>query len=155
MILQWGRCGHFFRLRHSLPQSRSRNLARPSRDKYPGSLPAEVARYARPMPNREPKIFFVYMTASKARGIIYVGMISDLVARAWQHCERVIDGFTKRYWTGRLVYYEFHETAVGAVKREYLKKRWRRDWKIELIEKANPTWRDVYPDALASFGLEQ
>ena len=106
------------------------------------------------MSNREPKIFFVYMTASKARGVIYVGMTSDLVGRAWQHRERVIDGFTKRYWSGRLVYYEFHETADGAKKREYLMKRWRRDWKIDLIEKNNPTWRDFYPDALASFGLE-
>ena len=62
------------------------------------------------MSNREPKIFFIYMTASNARGVIYVGMTSDLVGRAWLHRERVIDGFTKRYWVGRLVYYEFHET---------------------------------------------
>ena len=52
----------------------------------------------------EPKIFFVYMTASMARGVIYFGMTSDLAGRAWQHRERVIDGFTKRYWARRLVY---------------------------------------------------
>lgn len=94
------------------------------------------------------------MIASKARGVIYVGMTSDLAGRAWQYRERAIDGFTKRYWAGRLVYCEFHETAAGAMKRKFLTKRWRRDWKIELIEKENPTWRDVYLDALASFGLE-
>ena len=106
------------------------------------------------MSSHTPKIFFVYMTASKARGVIYVGMTSDLVGRAWEHRERVIDGFTKRYWAGRLVYYEHHETAAGASQREWLMKRWRRDWKIELIEKNNLTWRDLYPDALRSFGLE-
>ena len=65
-------------------------------------------------------------------------------------------------WTGspsgigasRLVTYEVHETAAVAAKREWVMKRWRRDWKIELIEKNNPTWRDLYPDALALFGFE-
>ena len=106
------------------------------------------------MLGRLPKTFFVYMTASKARGVIYVGMISDLSARAWQHRDRVLDGFTKRYWAGRLVYFEPHATAALAQRREYLMKRWRRDWKIELIEKYNPTWRDLFPDVLRSYGFE-
>jgi len=101
-----------------------------------------------------PKISFVYMTASTPHGVIYTGMTSDLPARAWQHREREIDGFTKRYWAGRLVYFEHHETAAGASHREWLLKRWRRDWKIDLIEQDNPTWRDLFPDALALFGLE-
>lgn len=103
---------------------------------------------------REPKTFFVYRTASKARGVIYVGMTSDLPGRAWQHRDRVLGGFTKKYWAGRLVYFEQHQTAETAVTRERLVKRWRRDWKIELIEKGNPTWRDLYPDALQLCGLE-
>jgi putative endonuclease len=102
----------------------------------------------------QPKIFFVYMTASNVRGVLYVGMTSDLPGRAWQHRDRVLDGFTKKYWAGRLVYFEMHETADSAATRERLMKRWRRDWKIELIEKGNPTWRDLYPDAVQLCGLE-
>lgn len=94
------------------------------------------------------------MTASIARGVIYVGMTSDLPGRAWQHRDRVLDGFTKTYWAGRLVYFEPHETADTAAKRERLMKRWRRHLKIELIETNNPTWRDLYPDAVLLFGLE-
>jgi putative endonuclease len=100
------------------------------------------------------KSFYVYMTASKPRGVIYTGMTSALVWRAQQHRDRVLDGFTKTYWAGRLVYFEPHETAASAQRREYLMKRWRRDWKIELIEKDNPTWRDLYDDALRLEGCE-
>ena len=94
------------------------------------------------------------MTASNTRGVLYVGMTSDLPGRAWQHRDRILNGFTKKYWAGRLVYFEHHETAGSAATRERLMKRWRRDWKIELIEKGNPTWRDLYPDALQLFGLD-
>ncbi len=100
------------------------------------------------------KTFFVYITASKARGVLYVGMTSDLPKRAMEHRDRLIEGFTKKYWTGRLVYYEFHETAEAAANRERLLKRWRRDWKIKLVETNNPTWRDVYPDVLLEFGFD-
>lgn len=100
------------------------------------------------------KTFHVYMTASKPRGVIYVGMTSDLAGRAWEHRERVMEGFTRRYWVDRLVYYEEHETANSAQRREYLVKRWRRDWKIELIEKFNPTWRDHFPDVVRAAGYE-
>jgi len=86
------------------------------------------------------------MTASKPRGVIYTGMTSDLPGRAWQHRERVVEGFTKRYWVERLVYCEQHASSAAAAQREYLMKRWRRDWKIELIEKDNPTWRDLFED---------
>ena len=100
------------------------------------------------------KNFVVYITASKARGVLYVGMSSDLPKRAMEHRDRLIAGFTKTYWAGRLVYYEAHLTAAAAVKRERLMKRWRRDWKIELIERNNPTWRDLYSDALREFGYD-
>ena len=98
--------------------------------------------------------FYVYMTASRPRGVLYVGMTSDLIGRGWEHRERLIDGFTKRYWVGRLVYFEPHETAASAQRREWLMKRWRRNWKIELIETMNPTWADIYPDVIRMHGLE-
>ena len=100
------------------------------------------------------KIFFVYITCSVPRGVLYVGMTSNLPGRAWEHRERVIDGFTKKYWVGRLVYYEFHETGESASRRERLMKRWLRNWKIELVEKDNPTWADLYDQALTEHGLD-
>jgi putative endonuclease len=110
--------------------------------------------YDRTMPDFFAKTFHVYMTASGPRRIIYVGMSSDLVARAGQHRDRVLEGFTKTYWVDRLVYFEVHETAASAQKREYLMKRWRRAWKIELIESMNPTWADLYPEVLHVHGLQ-
>ena len=73
------------------------------------------------------KEFFVSMTASKPRGVIYTGMTSDMASRGWEHRERVIEGFTKRTWAGRLVDFEPLATAASAQRREYLMKRWRRD----------------------------
>ena len=100
------------------------------------------------------KDFFVYITASEARGVLYRGMTSDLPKRATQHRDRLIAGFTSKYWAGRLVYYETHLLGEVAAKRERQLKRWRRDWKIELIERSNPTWRDLYNDVLIEFGFE-
>lgn len=74
--------------------------------------------------------FHVYMAASRPRGVICVGMTSDLAGRAWEHRERVVEGFTKRYWVGRLVYFEEHETAALAQRREWLMKRWRREARL-------------------------
>jgi putative endonuclease len=100
------------------------------------------------------KTFYIYMTASKPRGVIYTGLTSDLSGRAWEHRERVLDGITKRYYVDRLAYFEPHDEVEVAQRREWLMKRWRRDWKIALIEKTNPTWRDLYPEALRLGGLE-
>ncbi|MDX2289953.1 MAG: GIY-YIG nuclease family protein [Hyphomicrobiaceae bacterium] len=94
------------------------------------------------------------MTASGPRGVIYVGMTSDLPRRAWQHRERVLAGFTKRYWVDRLVYCEDHADSFAAAKRECDLKRWRRDWKIALVEKNNPTWRDLFGDIVRDRGFE-
>jgi putative endonuclease len=66
----------------------------------------------------------------------------------------VIDGFTKRHWVDRLVYFEAHNDVEIAQRRAWLMQRWRRDWKIGLIENNNPTWRDLYPDALRLDGFE-
>ena len=91
--------------------------------------------------------------ASRPRGVLYVGMSSDLADRAWQHREQVREGFTKRYWVGRLVYFEPYGRPIAA-RRERALKRWRRDWKIALIEKHNPTWRDLFSEVLAAEGFE-
>jgi putative endonuclease len=106
------------------------------------------------MQSSKGKTYWVYITASKPHGVLYVGMTSDLAGRTWEHRERVTDGFTKRYWVGRLVYFEAHDDAEIAAKRERAMKRWRRDWKIQLIEKDNPTWRDLFGDAVRADGFE-
>ncbi len=115
------------------------------------------------MPIAREKTYWVYITASKPHGVLYVAMTSDLAGRSWEHravCvsstrrERVMDGFTKRYWVGRLVYFEAHDDAGIAAKRERAMKRWRRDWKIQLIEKDNPTWRDLFGDVVRVDGFE-
>ncbi len=99
------------------------------------------------------KEFWVYIMASGPRGVLYVGMTSDLVGRAEEHRERLIDGFTKRYGVDRLVWYERHTEPEAALGRERAIKRWRRDWKIELIETGNPTWRDLFADVLSEDGF--
>ena len=100
------------------------------------------------------KAYYVYIMASRARGVLYVGMTSELSDRSWQHREHVREGFTKRYWVDRLVYFEAHDDARVAARRERAMKRWRRDWKIELIEKHNPTWQDLIAEVLAAEGFE-
>ena len=107
-----------------------------------------------PMRERPEKLFHVYITASRPRGVLYVGMTSDLAGRAWQHRERVREGFSKRYWVDRLVYFERHDDARIAARRERAMKRWRRDWKIALIERHNPTWRDLFADVVQADGFE-
>ena len=73
-------------------------------------------------------------------------MTSDLPGRIWQHREELTDGFTKRYGVKRLVWFEVHEMMVSAIRREKSIKRWQRQWKIQLIERENPTWRDLAED---------
>ncbi len=92
------------------------------------------------------KQFAVYILASRPRGVLYIGVTSDLTARVWQHRDGLLDGFTKRYWVKRLVYYELHPSAAEAIAREKRLKHWKRDWKIELIESNNPTWRDLWTE---------
>ena len=90
------------------------------------------------------KIPCVYILASKPNGTLYVGVTSDLIQRIWQHRNDLVEGFTKRYGVHRLVWYEVHECMESAIRRERAIKKWHRVWKIELIEKNNPTWRDLY-----------
>jgi putative endonuclease len=86
----------------------------------------------------------VYILANKRKGTLYVGVTSDLNRRVWEHKTGAVEGFTKRYNAHLLVYVEFHATMEAAILREKRIKTWRRAWKMMLIEKTNPTWRDLY-----------
>ena len=86
----------------------------------------------------------VYILASQRNGTLYVGVTSALVKRVWQHKADFVDGFSKRHGVHDLVWYELHATMESAITREKRIKGWKRDWKLELIEKANPEWRDLY-----------
>jgi putative endonuclease len=76
---------------------------------------------------------------------LYVGVTSDLVKRIWEHRNDVVEGFTKRYGVHQLVWYEIHESMDSAIQREKRLKEWKRTWKVQLIEKRNPNWEDLYP----------
>ena len=105
------------------------------------------------MVGTEAKVYWVYITASGPRGVLYVGMTSDLSGRSEEHREGLIEDFAKRYGVDRLVYFEAHDEAAIAARHERAMKRWRRDWKIELIERTNPTWRDLFADVLRDQGF--
>ena len=91
------------------------------------------------------KQFYVYILTNQRRGALYTGMTNDLGRRVWEHKEKAIEGFTKRYGVDQLVYFEVAATVDAAMAREAKLKRWRRDWKIKLIEQNNPQWIDLYP----------
>jgi putative endonuclease len=93
--------------------------------------------------------FYVYILASFNNRVLYTGMTSELPKRVWEHKNKVIKGFTNKYNVDRLVYYEVYDDAENAIKRERNIKEWKRDWKIELIEKKNPEWRDLYEEICA------
>ena len=85
----------------------------------------------------------VYILASRRNGTLYTGVTSNLATRVWQHKNDVVEGFTKKYGVHTLVYYEVHEEMRSALTREKQIKKWKRSWKLALIEKQNPTWRDL------------
>ncbi len=87
----------------------------------------------------------VYILASDRNGTLYTGVTSDLIGRVWQHREHLVDGFSKRYCVTRLVWYELHSTMDSAITREKRIKKWNRTWKLELIQKSNPKWLDLWP----------
>jgi putative endonuclease len=90
----------------------------------------------------------VYILANRRNGTLYIGVTSDLSRRVWEHRADCVEGFSKRYAVHRLVYAEFHPTMNEAILREKRIKKWRRAWKLGLIEQANPTWRDLYDEIL-------
>ena len=87
---------------------------------------------------------YVYILASNRKGTLYTGVTSDLIKRAAQHKGKVCDGFTKRYDVVQLVYFEIHEDIREAILREKRIKKWKRAWKIRLIEQTNPHWFDLF-----------
>jgi putative endonuclease len=90
-----------------------------------------------------PKQPAVYILASKQNGTLYIGVTSDLQKRLWQHKSNLVEGFTQKYSVHRLVYYELHEDMISAITREKQMKKWNRSWKLGLIEKLNPSWKDL------------
>nr|WP_047580238.1 GIY-YIG nuclease family protein [Methylobacterium sp. ZNC0032] len=89
--------------------------------------------------------FHVYLLASGQHGTLYLGVTRDLARRVYEHKSKVTPGFSRKYGVSRLVWYEEHQTAREAIDREKDIKKWRRDWKVRLIEENNPLWADLYP----------
>jgi putative endonuclease len=98
------------------------------------------------MTPRRSKLPCVYIMASQRNGTIYVGVTSDLAARVWQHRNDIRNGFTKKYGVHTLVWYEVHHDLPHAIVRETQIKRWNRAWKLQLIEKTNPLWLDLWEE---------
>ncbi|WP_422409598.1 MULTISPECIES: GIY-YIG nuclease family protein [unclassified Endozoicomonas] len=86
----------------------------------------------------------VYILASKRNGTLYIGVTSHLIQRIWQHKNNLAPGFTAEYSVHKLVYFEQHETMESAIIREKQLKKWNRQWKIDLIEKENPQWNNLW-----------
>ena len=89
--------------------------------------------------------YYVYILASKRNGTLYVGVTNDLVRRVYEHKSDFVEGFTKKYQVHDLVYFEQTDDVEAAIAREKQLKKWNRAWKLELIEKSNGDWRDLYP----------
>jgi putative endonuclease len=90
------------------------------------------------------KTFYVYILCSKRNGTLYVGVTSDLVKRIYEHKNNLVEGFTKKYSVHRLAWYETHESAESAITREKQIKKWKRVWKLKMIEQNNPDWNDLF-----------
>ena len=93
-------------------------------------------------------MFYVYLLASKPYGTLYVGVTSDLVKRVFEHKSKAVSGFTARYGVDTLVWFEAHDFVEAAIRREKQIKEWKREWKLNLIERSNPHWTDLYPNLM-------
>lgn len=92
------------------------------------------------------KYYYVYILASQRNGTLYIGVTSNLIKRVWEHRNKLADGFTKKYGITKLVYYEQYNDPENAIKREKRLKKYTRKWKLNLIEKINPDWKDLYEE---------
>jgi putative endonuclease len=90
--------------------------------------------------------YYVYLLASRRNGTVYLGVTRDLVRRVYQHRNKATPGFTSRYHVARLVWFECYDDPMSAITREKELKKWRRAWKLRLIEDSNPQWRDLYDE---------
>ncbi len=88
--------------------------------------------------------YYVYLLASRKDGALYVGVTNDLVRRAYEHRTKAVPGFTSKYNIARLVWFEIHDDPISAITREKDIKKWRRAWKVALIERDNPGWDDLF-----------
>lgn len=115
-----------------------------------GPLQVLTPKDAENAPAREhpPVNYYVYLLANRRNGALYVGVTRDLVRRMYEHREGLADGFTRRYGIKRLVWFDSTGDVLAAIAREKQLKDWKRAWKIELIERSNPDWRDLYPSIL-------
>ena len=89
------------------------------------------------------KVYYVYIMASKRNGTLYIGVTNDLARRVNEHREGLVAGFTKKHGVGMLVYYELFEDIHAAIHRETQLKKYKREWKLNLIQQRNPEWRDI------------
>lgn len=101
-------------------------------------------------PRNKMKHFYVYILASKRNGTIYIGVTKNLMKRIYEHKNKLIEGFTKKYDVYKLVHYEKTNDIYSAISREKQLKKWNRDWKIQLIEKQNPNWQDLSKEWIPS-----
>lgn len=95
------------------------------------------------------KHYYVYILASKKNGTLYIGITGNIKKRVFEHKSKLVEGFTKKYAVEKLVYYEHFSRSMDAITREKRLKRWKRQWKIELIEKTNPEWVDLYDQIMS------
>ena len=91
-------------------------------------------------------MYWVCILASAKHGTLYIGITNDLVRRVYQHKNKIIKGFTSQYDVHLLVWYEAYDDPTSAIEREKELKKWRREWKINLIEQDNPNWNDLYDE---------
>ena len=88
--------------------------------------------------------YYVYILASRKDGAIYVGVTNDIARRIYEHRTKVIKGFTSKYNITRLVWFEIYDDPISAISREKELKKWKKAWKVQLIESQNPRWNDLY-----------
>ena len=94
------------------------------------------------------KKYFIYIMASQRNGTLYIGVTSDIIRRVYEHKNNLIKGFTEKYKVHQLVYVEETDDVSAAITREKQLKKWKRNWKLRLIEELNPKWKDLYEELL-------
>jgi putative endonuclease len=92
--------------------------------------------------------YFIYIITNKKQGVLYIGVTNNLIKRIYEHKQELVKGFTKKYKLKKLVYFEIYDDVNEAILREKRLKKWNRDWKIELIEKTNKNWIDLYEEII-------
>lgn len=97
---------------------------------------------------RESTQYYIYILTNKSNKVVYIGVTNNLVRRIFEHKNKLIEGFTKKYNLTKLVYYEVTNDVESAIKREKQLKNWHRDWKMNLITYFNPEWKDLSKDVL-------